>query len=267
MIRRVLVPLDGSRVSESVLGVAARVVEPEKGTLILFHAVTPAESFAMAAPEFVIREKERSEEYLQRLSRVFENKDIGVRVVVVAAEASRAIVDQSGAQEADLVVMTSHGRSGVREWPFGSVAERVLRRGSRPVLIFRGPVSRSPVRRIAVALDVTRPSLEVVPPACDLARAFGAEVELLHVGDRRPETIDQAESDFRRHHVPVRVHLAAGDPAKTILEASETLGADILALGTSAKTEDDRLFFGSVAEEVLRKASRPLLAVRARKPR
>jgi nucleotide-binding universal stress UspA family protein len=263
MIKRVLVPLDGSRLAEAALEPAVKLLEPVQGTLILLHAVTPAESFAMSASEFVGRQRRRARTYLDRLSSRLEDGRIGVRPRVVTGEASTAIVSTARGEDADLIALSSHGRSGVREWAFGSVAERVLRTASRPVLVFRG---RAPfrVRRILLAVDESGPSLSILPVVMDVARGLEAEVRILHAGTRLPATVDRAIRALGRGGVPFRTRLSGGPAAKAILDAAREDEADVLAITTSGKTRQDRLFFGSVAEEVLRRAERPVLVMRGR---
>ncbi len=260
MIKKILVPLDGSRLAEQVLAPAARIAESAQGTLVLLHAVTPAEWFSMSARDYVARERRHSAEYLSALAERLGNNGIGIQERVVTGEPSRAIVVSASREKADLIALSTHGRSGVREWAFGSVAERVLRTTSRPVLVYRG---RAPgggeIRRILLALDETDQTLAVVPAAVDLAEAMKAELLLFHAGKRLPATVQKARAMVGRRNVAVHSRLMGGDPAAAILTAADDEKADLVALTTAGKTKNDKVFFGSVAEEVLRKADRPLL--------
>ena len=159
--------------------------------------------------------------------------------------------------------MSSHGRSGIREWAFGSVAERVLRTTNVPVLVFRGNVSRSwEPRRILIALDGSEDALEAVVPAAEIASAFKGSVTLVHVGKHPPPSLPPAEQILHRHGVPFQARVMAGDePAPAILAAAAEEKADLLALTTTGKSKRDGIFFGSVAEELLKKCGGPLLVV------
>jgi nucleotide-binding universal stress UspA family protein len=263
MIKKALVPLDGSRLAEGILEAVIRLLKETQGTLILFHAITPAESFSMTASRFVAQERQRVSAYLEKLGERFEERGIGIRTLIATGEASKSIVAAAVKEGADLIALSTHGRSGIREWAFGSVAERVLRTTRLPVLVFRGKPATS-FSRILVPLDGSEAALEVVPSAADLARAFGAEVELVHVGKKLPLSMESALRAFNRQGLRVRSRLLHGDPAEGILGAAAEEEADLVALTTTGKTREDRLFFGSVAEQVLKRADRPLLVVRAR---
>jgi nucleotide-binding universal stress UspA family protein len=264
MIKKILVPLDGSKLAEQVLPAAARVAAAAQGSLVLLHAVTPAEWFSLSAQTYVARERRHAAEYLAKLAEKVGEQGLGVQERIVTGEPSRAIVASAAREKADLIALSTHGRSGVREWAFGSVAERVLRTTPLPVLVYRGNApAAGDVRRILVALDDQERTLHVLPAAADLAEAMKAEVVLLHVGRRAPSTVEKARATLGRRKLAARVRLVGGDPAAAILAAAEEEKADVVALTTAGKTRQDRLFFGSVAEEILRKAELPLLVSHA----
>jgi len=262
MMNKVLVPLDGSRTSEEALGPVLKLLKSAgNGQIVLLHAVTPAEYFSVTARQYVQQERRRSAAYLQDLAERIAN-GTGVQERIVTGEASREIVAEARRCHADLIAMTSHGRSGVREWAFGSVAERVLRTTNLPVLVLRGNGAKTTaLRRIMVALDGSEESLEVVGPAAELAAAVGAEVLLVHAGKTVPPSLPLAKKILLEHHVPFTTLLLPGEPGPAILRCLEEEKVDLLALTTTGKTKRDQIFFGSVAEELLKKCGRPLLVV------
>jgi nucleotide-binding universal stress UspA family protein len=245
-MNRVLVPLDGSRLSEQVLGSVMTLVRPGNGHVTLFHAVTPAESFC------VQQERRRSAAYLQDLAeRVCRDGD-GVQERIVTGEASREIVAEARRSRADLIAMSSHG----------SIAERVLRTTKTPILVFRGSPPRSyAIRTIVLAWDGSQEALEVAVPAADLAASVNATVLLAHAGKTFPPLLSAALQVFGARGVTCRFRLLDGGAAEAILATLDEEKADLLALTTTGKSKRNQIFFGSVAEEILRKADRPLLVV------
>ena len=141
------------------------------------------------------------------------------------------------------------------------------------------------VNRILVPLDFSRPSLEALESGLELAEAFGASVEVLHVVDTMrfaplvgpPTTLDAVRRSevaaahrrlekVRRKVGPrrfeVRFTLKVGAPHLHILDVARRSGADMIVMATHGRTGLPRLFLGSVAEKVLRSATCPVLTIR-----
>jgi nucleotide-binding universal stress UspA family protein len=258
----VLVPLDGSRVSEKVLDPVVRVLSHTEGNLVLFHAVSSPEPLTEAASENLRLERSRSATYLQEMAERAGRRGIAVQERVVTGDAAHEIVAEAKRSHADLIALSSHVRPGVHEWPFGSVAERVLRTTNIPVLAIRGDTPHPLlIRKILVALDGSEESLEVVGPATELAWALGASVVLVHAGKRLPPAMPMAQKILIQRKVPFETRLLQGEPAPAILKALEEEKADLLALTTTGESRKDQVFFGQVAEEMLKKCGRPILVV------
>jgi nucleotide-binding universal stress UspA family protein len=148
MYRRVLVPLDGSELAEAILPFAGQVARPFDAEVALLRVVEPlsaAEAVASAgvvAPDtFVLRELE-AKRYLLKVERRLSNEGLRVRTLVALGRPAEAIVDAVKTSGADLVAMTTHGRSGLGRALFGSVAESVLRTSPVPVLLVRTPATQ-----------------------------------------------------------------------------------------------------------------------------
>jgi len=243
-MNRVLVPLDGSRLSEQVLGSVMTLVRPGNGRVTLFHAVPPAESLS------VQQERRRSAAYLQDLADRVCRDGNGVQERIVTGEACREIVAEARRSRADLIALSSHG----------GIAERVLRTTDTPVLVFRGSPPRSfAIRTIVLAWDGSEEALQVAIPAADLAASVNATVLLAHAGKTFPPLLSSALQVLSSRGVTCRFRLLEGAPVGAILAALDEEKADLLALTTTGKARRDQIFFGSVAEEILRKADRPLL--------
>ena len=141
------------------------------------------------------------------------------------------------------------------------------------------------IRRILVAVDLSKHSTAALDWAIAFAREIGAEIELVHCyeisplvsayGERFPDTYDAA---LRRaagsglsdqaHRVAaagvrVREHLVKGDPSQEILECARQVGAELIAIGTRGASGLEHLLLGSVAERVIRRAPCPVVAVRS----
>lgn len=133
----ILVPLDGSALAETALPTAVQLVKEQGASLSLMRAVEAwgATRDLVEAEISVIRE---AEQYLAKLADLLRaNGCTHVKTSVWYGAPARSVIDAAEAQKADLIVMTSHGRSGISRLIMGSVAESVLRGTTTPILLLR----------------------------------------------------------------------------------------------------------------------------------
>jgi nucleotide-binding universal stress UspA family protein len=182
----------------------------------------------------------------------------------------------------DLIVMGTHGRTGLGRLAAGSVATSVLRRAGCPVLVVRSrahPERSIETRSILHATDFSAGSEEALRVAFTLAKDKGARLVILHVAPsgtyfsdvsvpRDPRLGDDALEEARRRvdapdlKYPVETRRSRGDAAHEIIGAAEDLGCDLIVMGTHGRDGLARLLMGSVAESVLLRAGCPVLAVK-----
>ncbi len=152
MHERILIPLDGSEVGEAALpyveDLIAKLKPQVKVEITLLQVISPATPVIIggfeAAPipyePMELSEIEaRATEYLGRTGKALQEKGVGVTTVVAVGKASDEIKRAAEAIDADLIAMSTHGRTGITRWAFGSVTDRVLRSRTRPVLLVRTP--------------------------------------------------------------------------------------------------------------------------------
>ncbi len=152
MHEKILIPLDGSRVGEAALPYVKELVSklsPEiKVEITLFQSVSSLTHYVIAgeasAPvpyteEEMAQIKKKSEEYLVKVGQVLQAKNVVIRNKVSVGKAADEINKAADELDVDLITMSTHGRSGISRWAFGSVTEKILRCGNRPVLMVRAP--------------------------------------------------------------------------------------------------------------------------------
>lgn len=199
------------------------------------------------------------------------------------------IAKAAKAWEADLVVIATHGYTGLKHLLLGSTAERVVRCAPCPVLVVRSREQRgvktafSPdrVRSILVPVDFSKPSIEALPHALALARKYDAQLTLLHVleSSHADMLIDTSEAQ-RAARLDAHERLAkladatkktwprtgrelrTGHPVDTITALARRTNADLIVLGTRGRAGFKGMLIGSVAERVVRYAPCPVLVVR-----
>ena len=135
---KILVPLDGSMLAEAALSTALDLAGKDGATLGLLRAAEASTLPGIDAVRAQITAIREAEEYLAAVAKRLADKGIGrVETHVWYGPAAAAIVEAAAAQKADLIVMCTHGRSGLGRLVLGSVTESVLRGTTVPILVVR----------------------------------------------------------------------------------------------------------------------------------
>jgi len=199
-------------------------------------------------------------------------------------EAAVEILRMAKELGSDLIVMGTHGRTGLSWLLAGSVAIAVLRGTHCPILALRTlekPRQAKEIRVILHPTDFSVDSEAALRVARELARAHGARLIILHVAvlqiitdgttaaEVDPRFYTDALEDLRKRvdgpdlKYPVETMLGRGYDAENITQTAEAVGCDLVVMGTHGRTGLSRLLMGSVAENVLPRANCPVLVVKA----
>lgn len=317
-----MVPLDGSDLAERALPMAEQLAARAGAEVVLaraplarvvsgMDAIDPArvEADALADAETYLRELcERLErEGLRCRTATPTGLDEPIDPIVgqvvrpslpfrqiasVVREAATAITREADARRVDLIVMATHGRSGLGRWVYGDEAVEILHRSSIPVLLVRAgapdTLPEGEPLRILVPLDGSALGETALESAVTLARLLGGSLVLvqaiptLHRSGVRwllgPLVADPAEhaslqaaaesylqgvrGTLAEQGVRADVVVVEGDTAVAIARAARSEGCALVALATHGRTGLARLAIGSVAEAIMATASTPVLVVR-----
>mgnify|MGYP001044478402 CR=1 FL=1 len=141
MYKKILAPLDGSELAERALEHVRTVTKGRRAPKVILLQVIPfpAHPAHTLSDELIRSESEKAEanarDYLAKVADSLRADGIAVETAIVRGGPAEEILDYAKENKVDLIVMSTHGRSGVSRWVFGSVAERVLRHSATPVLI------------------------------------------------------------------------------------------------------------------------------------
>ncbi|HEX9038074.1 MAG TPA: universal stress protein [Ktedonobacterales bacterium] len=283
----ILVPLDGSERAASALPVAADLCERLKGEMALIHVLPlmlmPFEVNPSYIPPSVYQQIADDQEHLARADLEqaavkLRQRGLPARMYVQRGDPASAIADSASASHIRLVVMTSHGRTGLSRFALGSVADRVVRMGAAPVLMLRSYPDAEPqteLRSALVPLDGS-PLAETAlfDVALTLAGAALRQITFARVVDPRdgPEGLAAAErylAETRERFIArldgrdceVSTLAPVGPVVATLLAAADERGADMILMSTHGQAGVGRLAFGGVTDRLLRDGRKPLLLV------
>ncbi len=134
---RILVPLDGSECAENVLPKVEKLATEFKANIALLR-VAYAYTFPGVDPtEAEVKVVREAEEYLRKIEERLKAKGFRVDSHVRYGNEAEEILDHAAQEEIDIIAMTTHGRSGVKRFLLGSVAEKILRHSPKPIFLVR----------------------------------------------------------------------------------------------------------------------------------
>jgi nucleotide-binding universal stress UspA family protein len=276
MIRSLLVPLDGSEFSEQGLPLASRLARASGADIHLARVHVRAPGMMIANSPFplggvrdeVMEEQEYLDDVADRLTDEGTAADASVLEGPRVADSLSAYADEV---EADLVLIASHGRSGMRRAWLGSVASDLVGRTHLPVFVTRpsqdGAEASTPdVRTIAVVLDGSVAAEDVLEPASELARTTGARLVLMHVAawsrEEATEYLDEVAAPLRNGGLDVSTHTMFNTgTGEGVARVATALGADVIAMALGGRPGGRAI--RRLADEVLRASDIPLLLVRS----
>lgn len=285
MFKNILVPVDGSALSERAVAPALTLADQDGARVTLMR--TPVVEVAMVPTvEFfgnyslrgldqaVEKARQEAQGYLDGLRRAQLSPTRNLQIEVVEGDPAEAILQTAAERQADLIVMSTHGYSGVTRWIMGSVTERVLANAPCPVLVIRSDL---PLRKMLVTLDGSELAERALLPAFEIASAFQTAVTLLRVVKEVPtphiQELEDAEhglglrvqdelTEEAHEYLVERAHqhqsltvttaVRTGPAPSAILNFVETHGVDVVAMATHGRTGAQRWVYGSVTEKVLR---------------
>lgn len=293
MSRLVVVPLDGSDFGEQAIPLALRIAERDRVEVELVHVYEAlplwrTQGAPTLDPMLDVELRKDRKAYLDAIAEWMRRRGSGsATTIVLEGAVGPALIQHIAARQADLVVMTTHGRGGLSRMWLGGVASDLARSSSAPVLLIKPLESGSrsqaapPFRRVLVPLDGSNEGEEAVEHAMAVAAEPGARYLLLHVitpilyiADPAsvvyPDEVEMTEwakerlgaiaRRMRSRGVAVEIRIVRHpQPARAILECADESDADLIVMETHGWRGADRLVLGSVTDKVLRAAAVPLL--------
>ena len=293
MYSDVIVPMDGSPFSEMALKPAIFLAAHGHAALLLLRVHESHTSWDHAGPEWDEFIRNEEQVYLEGLADLRRSAVANLDCEVIDGPPARAICERAKCSRAAVIVMSTHGRTGLRRSWLGSVADGVMRHSSAPVLMLRPSLDTqasvcepsTPFGTVIIALDGSSLAEWVIPHALDIASASGASALVLRVVEPIPprsaldasrlvlyDDVDAATAyverlilRLRRAHpsIDIRADIdVSPSPAESIRERARHSERPLVALASHGRGVS-RLVLGSVTDSLLRDGPRAVLVIRA----
>lgn len=284
-LRKIMVASDFSDASRVALRRAQLIATAQEAELLLLHAIdagTPAPTLGdPAAAEVVAADRSAIGILLEAERRELTGRGLAAAQLRLDGPPGKVVPQTAAALAADLLIVGSHGRTGLERVVLGSVAEKILRASTVPVLVARGPAEA--FRRILVATDFGEEAERALQLALELAEP-GAEVDVVHFAAIAPlvavpvhpflgteatritaHALSLGRELVARHPRPgvaVDFTCEIGDARLGALERVRARGHDLVAVGSHGRSGLGRSLLGSVSEGIVRHAPCSVLVTR-----
>lgn len=284
---KVLVPLDFSDAGVYALQAAQKIADLFEGSITPFHSYVPVSDIpgpdmfgletvpaSMANAEEI--EKMHREHLLEFAEEHIPENQLRPPIVSIGNPA-RAIVEAAG--DFDLIVMSSHGRSGFSRFFMGSVSDKVLRMAHIPVLIVNEEKQLKTINRIMLTTDFSEHSKEAFPLTKQIAQKAHAGIELVHILSFDPHDKDKPDEPtetMRRQRLELlakeelhemgelletKLIISTDTPHEAILNENLNNPYDLIVMAAVGRTGIKYLMMGSTTSNVVRHVKTPVLSV------
>jgi len=297
VIKHILCPVDFSEASDRALHHAMVMAQRLGARVTLLHAYTTPtfvmpEGAMLPDPQDLTRLSVAAQAKLDETAAKYAHSVVKLTPELSVGAPGIEIPRCAKENDVDLIVMGTHGRTGLGHALLGSIAERVVRTSEVPVLTIREPhlgdkhAQRltAAIEKILCPVDFSEPSAKALTYAAALARQLGASLHLLHVHSTvdyalaaesytvRPELmrelkqgvdakIEELRASVATDGLNVSASTVTSVPYRAIAEAAHTHQADLIVMGTHGRTGFERMLLGSVTERVVRTSAVPVLTV------
>lgn len=276
-MQTILVPFDFSEESEHAFDLAQQLATLAKCKLKLVHIVEipTAQSFSTMGEMnldstqlnqiYMIELVEKRKQQLKEIEAQHQNKPYQFKSRISFGNPYAGISSEIAEIKADLVVMGSKGSAGLEELLIGSNTEKVVRHAICPVITVKHPVDAASIKKIIFASDFSEETKMVIQHIKSLQELLGAELSLVKINtpsffetskDSRVKIKQFIQSHGLSNTLPVIYNSTSEEEG--IIEYAEEINADMIAMATHGRTGFMHLLSGSIAEDVVNHAKRPV---------
>lgn len=273
-MNKIIVPIDFSEHSEYALEAAVTLAKGNGAEIIALHMLEMSDSVLNSTDA---EQQQKAVFFLKLAEKRFSEfldkpylKDAKVTPLVKHFKVFSEVNDVAKDQKADLIVMGSHGTSGLSEIFIGSNTEKVVRHAEIPVLVLKQRFDNTNLKDVVFASDFSTESVAVYQKAVKLFQALNTKLHLLYVNlpsDRFRSTneIDQTVSNFlmkaegNLDKLSQINFVSDYTVEKGVLNFANRIGADLIAVATHGRTGIAHFFEGSISEDIANHAVLPVM--------
>ena len=289
MYKRILVTLDGSELAELALPYAECLAKTFGSDIILLSIIESTDSEYQHMYQLYVEKMAALVKH-----NIESNPTATVEPVILSGKPAKEIIDYAEQNDVRLIIIASHGHTGIKSWAMGSVANNVLERTSVPILLVRAKTpctegsGEKLFSRILIPLDGSENGEAALAHIMELSNELQTEVTLLQVisDSKHVHTVggqniirfteEQLESTKTRTKqyleevcqkltntkAVTKCEVQIGDATEEVIKFADKMNASLVALSHQGHTGLGQLFMGSVAHKILHSGNKPVLLVK-----
>lgn len=270
-MKRILVPTDFSPLAESALKIAAQIAKKHDGEIFLLHLLDlPLDlvdkgSSSQNLPESIFFMKLAHQRFTEAMEKPYL-KDLKIHETVEFSAAFEGIMEVSQNNNCDLIIMGSHGAEGAKEVFIGSNTEKVVRCSEIPVLVVKHNQEEFDAKKFVYATNLSIETAKSFQQALSFAEKLNVEIDVVFINTpakfKTSKDIDDRIKSFKsavgegNYHVTVQSDKNTEDG---ILNYARKVKADVIGIGTHGRKGLSRLINGSLSEDLVNHAKRPVV--------
>ncbi len=288
MFKKILLPLDGSKLAEQVFPHIAKIAVNFDSEVTLVSVCEPEESeYGHVCRLYIGSETEKFRGIIDKAA------NVKVSQAVLEGKAAEKILEYARGNGIDLIIVSSHGRSGVSPWSLGSTVNKILHKVGVPLIIVKAKEKADDTaestlfNRILVPLDGSPKSAMVLPHVIELTKKIESEVvffqaveaghhihtiggldyipfkdrDLDKMREKAEVYFNEVSQDFKDTKAKIKYEFRFGDPAKEIIKVANEIDASMVALASHVHSGIESWFYGSVTNKLLQSTTKSVLLV------
>lgn len=277
-IKKILVPVDFTETSDTVISKATTLAKLLKADLLLLHVVayngnpfTILPGLANPLPPVTEIEKLMSKKMDEVQADIRKKYGITPEVYVSTGSIDSEVIDFSKNKKIDLIIMGTHGASGYKEMFIGSNSQRIVTLSDIPVLTMQKDTGNLGFQNILLPIDNSIHSREKVNLATAIAKQFGAKIHIIGLPDSHDEAelkkfkikIESVEKNIFSEKLPYTTTITKGNNlANSAMEYAEKNKCDLIIINTGHESKITGIFLGAFAQQIVNHSKIPVLSMK-----
>lgn len=268
-LEKLMVATDGSEYSESAIREAINLAKACSSKLVAASIVTTNLEFETVVPQVMEKDERAAREHLESVKSRAAKEGIDCDAIIrLSEEPFQDIIDLAEKNKINLIIVGTHGRTGLKRLMMGSVTAKVI--GHSPCNVLVVPLhAKVECRNILLATDGSKYSDTAASEAMGIAKKCGSSLFVISVASADTEVASAAGNVKKvtgvaeKENIHIEGMAVKGNPYETIIETAKQKRADLIIMGSHGRTGLERLLMGSVTERVIGHADVAVLVVKA----